>query len=379
VTFFIEFAGRQVHRAPYVRMGGPDMIGLRLLIWIGLGCMTWAGPVSAQQLNADQINLIKQTAADLCNTVKEARGQKSESEIKGDIQAKLNGLAGRLVDLSAGGQGSIKSQQFEGLTQDATAIAMQGDRECRERLFNRMFDKLGLNQAPAQPAYDPKPDIKTLGKYLNTKDTAVRIPGDSIAITPKNSTGSSYQVRLFDIDNVINYFHCSEVMVLHPPAWMELPPRDGLLGPLWSPSLRLGKPAPNATSQGIIQRHDFLLLDQKKLHEDRYWWEGDESLADKLNERLPPHVKMVPGFPEFTCPFFQETDQKKLSLASEPQGPQLLDLTCSAGPCVEQLDVNEHLVGRKDHALIEHVANGPQENDELDAAFSRLIDHAKAP
>jgi hypothetical protein len=41
------------------------VIGWRLLILICLGCATWVRAASAQQLNADQLNLIKQTVADI--------------------------------------------------------------------------------------------------------------------------------------------------------------------------------------------------------------------------------------------------------------------------------------------------------------------------
>src|SRR4051794_17269939 len=98
----------------------------------------------AQQLNPQQIQLIKDTAASVCNTVKEAKGQKSDLQIQGDVKAQLNGLIGKFVDVGGGAKGALTREEFEGLSREATSSALEGDRGCRERLFDKMFDKLGL-------------------------------------------------------------------------------------------------------------------------------------------------------------------------------------------------------------------------------------------
>jgi hypothetical protein len=98
---------------------------------------------SAQQLSPEQFQLIKETAESICDTVKEAKGKKSDVQIQGDVKAQLNGLIGKVVDVGASGKGSITRKEFEGLSQEATAIAMEVDRGCRERIFNKMFDKVG--------------------------------------------------------------------------------------------------------------------------------------------------------------------------------------------------------------------------------------------
>jgi hypothetical protein len=91
----------------------------------------------------------------------------------------LKGLPGRLLDLGGGAQSSIKSEQFEGFTQDATAIAMQGDRDCRERLFKQMFDKLGSADAPAVPK-SGKPHVVIM---TFTLDQRITRNANSILIT----------------------------------------------------------------------------------------------------------------------------------------------------------------------------------------------------
>ena len=143
---------------------------------------------SAQQLNAQQIQIIKDTAASICNTVKEAKGQKSDIQIQGDVRAQLGGLVGKVADIGGSSKGAMTREEFEGLSRDATATALQGDRDCRERLFNKMFDQLSAapdqhaNRAPpsvmpgeiypAAPGYRVDPDGRVV-----TRDTYQPRPG----------------------------------------------------------------------------------------------------------------------------------------------------------------------------------------------------------
>jgi len=131
---------------------------------------------SAQQLNSQQIQIIRDTAASICNTVKEAKGQKSESQIQGDVTAKLNGLVGKVIDIGGSGKGSLNDEQFEGLSRDATATALEGDRSCRERLFNKMFDRFSATPSTSGQPGDANSEEFALArgqsKFL-TKDKIV--------------------------------------------------------------------------------------------------------------------------------------------------------------------------------------------------------------
>lgn len=100
----------------------------------------------AQQLTPQQI---QDTAASICNTVSKAKGQKSTVDIQGDVKAQLGGLIGKLAGAGLSGKGSLNAEEFEGLSQDATALALEGDRGCRERVFNKMVDKLSAAASPA--------------------------------------------------------------------------------------------------------------------------------------------------------------------------------------------------------------------------------------
>ena len=94
---------------------------------------------SAQALDGQQIGLIKDTAVSICNTVKDIKGEKTDVQIQGEIKGQLSGLLGRLASAGASTTGSLSRTEFEGLTQDATGIALTGDRDCRERIFDKMF------------------------------------------------------------------------------------------------------------------------------------------------------------------------------------------------------------------------------------------------
>jgi hypothetical protein len=94
------------------------------------------------QLNAQQIGLIRETAQSVCKSVEALKGKKTEVEIRGDVRAQLNGLLQRFADVGGSGAGKLSQEEFEGISRDATATAIENDRFCRERVFNKMFDKL---------------------------------------------------------------------------------------------------------------------------------------------------------------------------------------------------------------------------------------------
>ncbi len=129
-------------------------IKLSLGLWLMLACSVCSSITSAQQLDPQQIQLIKDTAASICDTVKEAKGKMSNVQLQGEINAKLGGLIGKVVDVGGSGKGSLTStsEEFEGLSRDATAAALESTRGCRERVFDKMFEKL-TNREPQIKLY----------------------------------------------------------------------------------------------------------------------------------------------------------------------------------------------------------------------------------
>ena len=101
-------------------------------------------PAYAGQLDPQQMALIKDAATSICNTVKDIKGEKTYAQIQGEVKGQLSGLLGKLsgTEASASGIGTLGRDTFEGLTQDATATALTEDRDCRMKLFNKMFDTI---------------------------------------------------------------------------------------------------------------------------------------------------------------------------------------------------------------------------------------------
>jgi hypothetical protein len=96
------------------------------------------------QLDPQQMGLIRDTAASICNTVKDIKGEKTYAQIQGEVKGQLSGLLGKLsgTEGSATGTGTLSRDAFEGLSQDATTTSLTADRDCRMNLFDKMFDKL---------------------------------------------------------------------------------------------------------------------------------------------------------------------------------------------------------------------------------------------
>jgi hypothetical protein len=84
---------------------------------------------------------IRETAADICYTV-EQRGQKSEAQLTGEVQAKVTGVVAKVADLRVKGSGKISSQEYQGVSQEALAAALTASVNCRERVFYKLVDKI---------------------------------------------------------------------------------------------------------------------------------------------------------------------------------------------------------------------------------------------
>jgi hypothetical protein len=70
---------------------------------------------------SDQLNKAIDGAKALCESVKEARGGKTASQLQADVQAKAPGFW-KLFDIGGGAKGSIDRETFEGLTQETKSV-----------------------------------------------------------------------------------------------------------------------------------------------------------------------------------------------------------------------------------------------------------------
>jgi hypothetical protein len=108
-----------------------------------------ASPSAAQddQLDPRQTGLIKTAAASICDTVKGITGEKADVLVKGTVMSELGGLLGKMADAGSTVTRSMSHDEFEGLAQDATTIALAGDRECRTQLLRKMVEKLSATSS----------------------------------------------------------------------------------------------------------------------------------------------------------------------------------------------------------------------------------------
>jgi len=102
---------------------------------------------------AEVLKEITDTADRLCGNVAQS-GNKSSTEVKGDVKAELSGLAKRLANLGVSGSGTIDESQYEGVVQEQLAETLKDVRQCKITIFETLQKKL-LAEPPQQHARDP--------------------------------------------------------------------------------------------------------------------------------------------------------------------------------------------------------------------------------
>jgi YEATS family len=138
--------------------------------------------VSAQDLDAQTaaLQVIRDTARDICYTV-EQKGQKSETQLTGDVQAKVSGALAKVVDLGVKGSGAIGNEDYQGVTQEALASTLQSSADCRLKVFDRLVDKM----LPGARTWSAAPPL----------------PGNAVAIPADKNRGA----QLIQADNTAQY------------------------------------------------------------------------------------------------------------------------------------------------------------------------------
>ena len=76
-------------------------------------------PAAAQSLDPEALKLISDTAASICGDFAKLEGSESDASLEGAAQAKLAGLAGKLVNLGVEGAGKITDSEYVGVLREA--------------------------------------------------------------------------------------------------------------------------------------------------------------------------------------------------------------------------------------------------------------------
>jgi hypothetical protein len=119
-------------------------------------------PLLAQDSDAihKALKEIRETAADICYTV-EQEGHRSDNELSGKVQAQLNGVISKLVELNVDGSGKFKNQEHKGVLQEQLAATLNHSEDCRKDVFDQLVKILltpKVNKVKDRPAISPETD-----------------------------------------------------------------------------------------------------------------------------------------------------------------------------------------------------------------------------
>ena len=104
-------------------------------------------PVHAQGQDSNEqiLNMITLTADRICTVVTD-KGTSTSSEVSGNIDAQLKGLAAKLAGVGVNGTASLNNESFQGPLREDLARYVQDNNKCKLEVFNRLQEKLILQQ-----------------------------------------------------------------------------------------------------------------------------------------------------------------------------------------------------------------------------------------
>jgi hypothetical protein len=109
-------------------------------ISLWLVAQTPAVAQDAQQYSL-ALKAIRDTANDVCDRVSQ-EGQKSETKLSGDVEAKLNGVIGKVADLGLKGTGEFQKEQHKGVIQKELATVLMHTADCRKDVFDKLVERI---------------------------------------------------------------------------------------------------------------------------------------------------------------------------------------------------------------------------------------------
>lgn len=90
---------------------------------------------------AKALIVIRETAADICNTVAQ-EGSSQETELSGDVKAKLGGVVAKIANLGFEGAGKYTSTEYKGVLQQQLTTALQNNADCKLNVFKLLQEKM---------------------------------------------------------------------------------------------------------------------------------------------------------------------------------------------------------------------------------------------
>jgi hypothetical protein len=143
--------------------------------WIVMGLFFWMTGIAtaaAQDIEKQRAVLkeIRETAADICYTVQQ-EGQQSDRELSGQVQAKLNGVISKVVDLNADASGKLEDKQYRGVLQEQLAATLKQSADCKKDVFDKLVRLMLPEQQPSSEARLP-PNATLPDEYLRAGNVA---------------------------------------------------------------------------------------------------------------------------------------------------------------------------------------------------------------
>lgn len=87
------------------------------------------------------LQLISETADRICSVVS-TRGESQSSQVQGNIQAQLSGLASKLASAGVSASGSITNSQYQNVLREQLAEVLRDNAACRLKVLEMLRDKL---------------------------------------------------------------------------------------------------------------------------------------------------------------------------------------------------------------------------------------------
>jgi hypothetical protein len=160
--------------------------GLAFSFYLGAGLHTSAAEQPDLDKEGQALKLIRESANDLCVTAP-ANSSSDSLAVNGKINANVKGLVAKVADLGAGAAAEYKNSHTEGVLQKDLAPLISESLGCRERVFNRLVDKLLPEQSVAVPRPTrPKPETK---RVVPPASQPVTVP-PAAQVTPATPTNT---------------------------------------------------------------------------------------------------------------------------------------------------------------------------------------------
>ncbi|MGF1552622.1 MAG: hypothetical protein ACFBWO_09000 [Paracoccaceae bacterium] len=106
-------------------------------------------PSLSQGLSKEVTEEITNVATAICGDFKYA-GSRTQEQVNGSVRAKLDGLAGRLVDLGIEGAGSIDSDSYINVLRGHLGPELRDIRKCRLKIWDDMRGVISLPSSSFQ-------------------------------------------------------------------------------------------------------------------------------------------------------------------------------------------------------------------------------------